>query len=78
MTAQIEGKTEKLQDQSQSMTTATSDLEGTQKELDTALAYFEKLKPTCVNSGGSYEDRVRRRNEEVESMQEALKILQGE
>jgi len=78
MTAQIAGKTDKLSDQNQALATANSDLEGTQKELDTALAYFEKLKPSCVNSGGSYDDRVKRRGEEVESLQTALKIMQGE
>jgi len=78
MTAQIEGKTEKLTDQGQALQTAKSDLEGTQKELDAALYTFEKLKPTCVNSGGSYDDRVTRRKEEVESLQTALKIMQGE
>merc|ERR1712160_61398 len=29
-------------------------LEGTQKELDAALAYFDKLKPSCVDAGVSY------------------------
>ena len=57
---------------------ASEDLEGTQKELDAALAYFDKLKPSCVDSGVSYEDRVARRKEEIESLQEALKILNGE
>merc|ERR1719327_1366228 len=31
------------------------DLEGTQKELDAALRYYDKLKPSCVDSGVSYE-----------------------
>merc|ERR1719324_2153124 len=26
------------------------DLEGTQKELDAALRYYDKLKPSCVNT----------------------------
>merc|ERR1719181_2331733 len=74
----IEHKTAKKQDESQALTTKKSDLEGTQKELDAALAYFDKLKPSCVDSGVSYEDRVARRKEEIESLQEALKILNGE
>jgi hypothetical protein len=55
-----------------------NDLKNTQVELDAALAYYEKLKPDCVNSGVSYEDRVKRREEEIESLKEALKILSGE
>jgi len=74
----IEHKTAKKQDESQALTSKNNDLEGTQKELDAALAYFDKLKPSCVDSGVSYEDRVSRRKEEIESLQEALKILNGE
>jgi len=57
---------------------ATKDMEVTQEELDAALAYFEKLKPSCVDSGLSYEQRVKMREEEIQSLQEALKILQAE
>merc|ERR1711988_1133890 len=74
----IEHKTAKKQDQSQALTVKSEDLEGTQKELDAALAYFDKLKPSCVDAGVSYEDRVTRRKEEIQSLQEALRILNGE
>jgi hypothetical protein len=74
----IEHKTAKKQDEEQAKVTKKNDLEGTQKELDAALAYFDKLKPSCVDSGVSFEDRVARRKEEIESLQEALKILNGE
>merc|ERR1740138_1339271 len=77
-TTDSEHKTAKKQDQTQALTTKTEDLEGTQKELDAALAYYDKLKPSCVDSGVSYEDRVARRKEEIASLQEALKILNGE
>jgi hypothetical protein len=73
-----EHKTAKKQDQEQALTVKTSDLEGTQKELDAALAYYDKLKPSCVDAGTTYEDRVGRRKEEIESLQEALRILNGE
>jgi len=74
----IEHKTAKKQDETQALTVKTEDLEGTQKELDAALAYFDKLKPSCVDAGVSYEDRVARREEEIKSLQEALRILNGE
>jgi len=47
----------------------------TQEELSAALEYFEKLKPECVDNGLSYADRVRMREEEIQSLQEALQIL---
>merc|ERR1719478_2101854 len=74
----IEHKTGKKQDQEQALVTKKADVEGTQKELNAALDYFEKLKPSCVSAGVSFEDRVARRKEEIESLQEALKILNGE
>merc|ERR1712217_567132 len=74
----IEHKTTKKQDRNQALTTKKEDLEGTQNELDAALAYFDKLKPSCVDAGVSYDDRVARRKEEIESLQEALRILNGE
>jgi len=77
-TTDSEHKTAKKQDQEQALTVKSGDLEGTQKELDAALAYFDKLKPSCVDAGVSYEDRVGRRKEEIQSLQEALKILNGE
>jgi len=61
-----------------SLTSKKADLEGSQKELDAALAYYDKLKPSCVDAGVSFDDRVARRKEEIESLQEALRILNGE
>merc|ERR1719399_2105968 len=48
------------------------------EELDAALAYYDKLKPSCIDAGVSYNERVQRREEEIESLQEALKILGNE
>merc|ERR1719409_974322 len=60
----IEHKTKTKQDQAQALEETKTDLEGTQKELDAALRYYDKLKPSCVDSGVSYEDRVARRKQE--------------
>jgi len=60
------------------LTTTKKDLKGAQGELDAALAYYDKLKPSCVDAGVSYEERVARREAEIQSLQEALKILSGE
>lgn len=73
----IEHKVKKKQDKSQSLEENEKDLEGTQKELDAALAYYDKLKPTCIDTGISYEERVQRREDEIKSLREALSILNG-
>jgi len=53
-------------------------LKMTQDELDKALDYYAKLKAECVDTGLSYEERKKAREEEIVSLQEALKMLNGE
>jgi prefoldin subunit 5 len=74
----IEHKTQKKQDEEEALEQKKVDLSGTQKELDAALRYFDKLKPSCVDSGVSYADRVARREAEIDALKEALKIMNGE
>merc|ERR1719265_1941060 len=71
-------KSGKEASQSKALTERKADLVGTQKELDAATAYYDKLKPDCIATVEPYEERVARRKEEIESLQEALRILQGE
>jgi len=77
-TTDIEHKTAQKQEEESQLVSKKADLEGTQKELDAALDYFEKLKPSCIGSGESFEDRTQSRKEEIESLQTALRILNGE
>merc|ERR1719388_295980 len=64
-------------DKESALQQAEEDLKVTKEQLNKALEYYEKLKPTCVDSGITYEERVKRREEEIVSLQEALKILAG-
>jgi chromosome segregation ATPase len=73
--ADIKFKTKKKTMSESDLATAKKDLKSTQEELNAALEYYEKLKPSCVDAGESYEERVARRKAEIESLQEALKIL---
>jgi len=77
-TKDVDHKTTRKEEKSQALLLAQEDLKGTTEELNTALAYYDKLKPSCVDSTVNYADRVKQRKEEIESLQEALKILNGE
>ena len=51
------------------------DLEGTQKELDAALAYFDKLKHSCIDTCATYDELVAKKSAEIASLRNALLIL---
>jgi hypothetical protein len=54
------------------------DLANNQDELLAAGRYYDKLKPQCVDTGLTHEKRAKAREEEIQSLQEALTILSGE
>jgi len=60
------------------MAEAYSDLEDAQKLLDDALKAIEELKPACIDTGMSYEERVAAREKEIEALKKALCILDTE
>eukprot|EP00933_Yihiella_yeosuensis_P045738 TRINITY_DN41158_c0_g1_i1.p1 TRINITY_DN41158_c0_g1~~TRINITY_DN41158_c0_g1_i1.p1 ORF type:complete len:681 (-),score=230.67 TRINITY_DN41158_c0_g1_i1:49-2091(-) len=72
---EIEHKTAKKTEQENDVNSLQSDLASTQKELDAANAYFEKLKPDCVDAGVSYAERKEQRENEIKDMQIALEKL---
>jgi hypothetical protein len=55
----------------------TKDLEAVQVELDKANDYYEYLKPQCLEVKVSYEERVAKRKQEIASLKEAYKALDG-
>jgi hypothetical protein len=57
---------------------ALNDLKETQKLLDSSLEQLEKLRPACVDTGMSYEERVARREAEIEALKKALCVLDEE
>jgi len=75
MSKDVEMKTASKQQADSDAATNKNDLDSAQSQLDAAMKYYEQLKPSCVDAGLSYDDRVAARNEEVQSLKEALKIL---
>merc|ERR1719297_608618 len=81
----ISGKeTKKKLDEEDLATTLTTieqkmtDLQTAQDLLESALKAIEALKPTCIDTGMSYEERVAKREEEIEALKKALCILDPE
>jgi len=56
---------------------ATSDRDGVQTELDAVLTYWDKIKEECIAKADPYEERKKRREEEIAGLKEALEILSG-
>jgi len=75
---EIEHKSNKKDTCGETIADLNKNLKLTQTELDKALDYYDKLKAECVDTKLSYEDRVQMREEEIVSLQEALKVLAGE
>lgn len=51
------------------------DLQTAQNLLDDALVELEELKPTCIDTGMSYKERVEKRETEMAALTKALCIL---
>eukprot|EP00440_Ansanella_granifera_P028740 gb/GFBE01031218.1/.p1 GENE.gb/GFBE01031218.1/~~gb/GFBE01031218.1/.p1 ORF type:complete len:683 (+),score=280.61 gb/GFBE01031218.1/:1-2049(+) len=65
----------KSKEQGTALTERQRDLASTEKQLDAAVAYFDELKPKCIDTSISYEEQVKRREEEIASLQKALEML---
>jgi len=53
----------------------TDDMQTAVDLLDSALKELEELKPTCIDTGMSYSERVKKREEEMAALAKALCIL---
>mmetsp|Transcript_32870 Transcript_32870/g.79191 ORF Transcript_32870/g.79191 Transcript_32870/m.79191 type:complete len:681 (+) Transcript_32870:84-2126(+) len=75
---EIKNKNDKITRQAEDLSQTEESLADTEKELEAAMDYYEKLKPSCVGGGVNYDDRVKQREEEIQSLKEALSILKGD
>jgi len=83
--ADISGKETKIELDKEDLKTTVNkieqgleDLITEQGLLDSALKRLEDLKPTCIDTGMSYVDRVAKREEEIAALKRALCILDTE
>jgi len=75
---EAEHKTAKLETTDQLLASTKRSLARTQAELEAAQSYYEKLRPSCVDSGVTFEERVKQREAEIVTLRDAYKILSGE
>lgn len=60
----------------QALANLQTDLGSAQKELDAAEKYYKELQTQCLE-GGSAEERKLRREEEIQALEEASRLLEG-
>lgn len=80
--ADIGGKETKTELDEQDLETTKTTIKEKMKDMqsnmdlcDKALEELEELKPVCIDTGMSYEERVEKREEEIEALQKAVCIL---
>jgi len=54
---------------------ALEELKQQQQLLDTALKALEALRPACIDTGMTYEERVARREAEIEALKKCIEVL---
>jgi DNA repair exonuclease SbcCD ATPase subunit len=74
-TEEVKGKEAKVKSEETALLNYKEDFATTGKELDSVLAYLDKLKPQCETKVMTYAERVAKREAEIEGLKEALEIL---
>merc|ERR1719379_314519 len=73
-TEEVKGKEGKVKSEETALLNYKEDFATTGKELDSVLAYLDKLKPQCETKVMTYAERVAKREAEIEGLKEALEI----
>jgi len=71
----VERKQEDLVSTADHLTQTLADLKSAQDLVDAALKTIEELKPMCIDTGMSYDERVKKREEEIAALTKALCYL---
>merc|ERR1719375_417019 len=73
-----EAKTSEVTDLHSTIEQELTDLKDEQDLLDKAITELLELQPACIETGMSYEERVAKREQELESLKQALCLLERE
>jgi len=68
-------KTMLKDDKEHDLKLTNKDIRAVSEELDAANKYYDTLKPECLETHVSYEERVRMREEEIAALKEAYAIF---
>merc|ERR1719316_2151139 len=71
----VKDKTTEMKDNEVALSDATEDLREHTELKEEALEELGKLKPACVDTGSDYEEKVARREQEIESLKNAYMIF---
>mmetsp|Transcript_55706 Transcript_55706/g.104798 ORF Transcript_55706/g.104798 Transcript_55706/m.104798 type:complete len:692 (-) Transcript_55706:42-2117(-) len=77
MEADVKYKSKEFTGLDQEVSSLSSDLAGTQSELDSVLEYITNLNAGCTTMPASYSERSARRASMIAGLKEALEILSG-
>merc|ERR1719217_1156946 len=78
MDQDVKYKSKEKKDLEVALAEATPDRTAVQGELDAVLDYLKGIEARCIAKPMTYEERVKRRNAEINGLKEAMEILSGE
>merc|ERR1719258_671644 len=74
----VKYKTKEAKSLDEGVAELSGDKSAVSTELDAVLEYDEKIKAQCVEKAEPYEEKKKRREEEIAGLKEALEILETE
>jgi len=74
----VKFKTQEIKALEKALTELSADKESAESEHAAVMEYYEKIKERCIAKPETYEERKRRREEEIKGLQQALSILDNE
>jgi len=78
MASDLKHKNAQIAKETEELASSEKDWRAVDKQLAAAVDEFNKLKPSCIYTDMTAEERAKRRQEEIDSLKEAYAILSGD